>query len=138
MSETIDLQPVIEKLSKSEKKQEQTLGTELLVLQTTLKEGEDAEKAQALLDTKAKLDAFESTISTDNPMPELQTLIDKAQSDITILEAQQAAEEKAVTDETAGETKGLRDRLTTSSDPEKEFTSWWKGIGTSILSVLGI
>ncbi len=117
-----------------DKQKEQTLRKELLVLKTTLEEGEVAEKDQALLDTKAKLNAFESTISPENTISAgLQASIDKVQTEITALEAQKVAEQKAVTDETAGETKSLREKLTTSADPEKEFTSRWKGIGTSIL-----
>ncbi len=106
MSETIDLQPIIAKLSDSEeKKQEQTLRKELLELQTSLKSEEVAEQDQAIVGIKAKLEAFELTLSADDPRPELQASIDKAQAEIKLIDDARAAEEKKVLDETGAESK---------------------------------
>jgi len=140
MSETIDLQPVIVKLSdRTEKQNEQTLKKELLGLQVSLQSEEETEKDQALTDIKSKLDAFELTLSPENAItPELQDSIDKAQTEITTLEAQQKTEEDAVVKEGTEDTRSLREKLTTSANPEQEFKSRWKGIGAKILGFIGI
>lgn len=140
MSETLNLQPVISKLSDStEKQQEQALRKELLDFQQSIKTAEEEEKLKIMDEVKSRLEQFELSLSADKPIStELQASIDRLQTEIQTIEAQQKALEDATINDTKNKTKWLWDIITNSNNPEQEFTSrrkWW---GSKILWFLGI